>query len=299
MAIARHHEPEPPAFDLGAVAWLAERLSAVFEGGDVAANRLAAINAGAKLGLAPAAIDSMLSSIPLALQETAAQFHCNVGPQIDVAAALRDTTASLAEVNRRYNELMQHFGGVLQDKERLAGELQEASEKLTTLALNDGLTGLANHRAFQETLMRAVALADRVKAPLSLLIVDADNIKQVNDTYGHKTGDVVLVTLAEMLRASLRVSDLAARVGGDEFAILLPNTDEPGAKVVADRLRAKVAERAIRGPFGEFRVTVSLGVVATRGPGCKGREHALYEAAHKAVAAAKQAGRNRVQVVPS
>jgi diguanylate cyclase (GGDEF)-like protein len=295
-AIAHHHDVHAPRLALGAVGWLAERLAAVFEGGDVSRNRLAAVEGGAQLGLSAHVVDELLKAIPTAVQEVAAEFQRDVGPQRDIDLLLRDANAALVEINRTYGELVAQLESLLKEKERLAQELEAANTKLTSLALTDGLTGLHNHRAFQSALTRELARADRERSPLSLVVLDADHFKQVNDTHGHPVGDAVLGKLAEILQRTIRVSDLAARVGGEEFALLLPDTDAEGALVVAERARSAVAQTVMQGPATEFQLTISLGIAMTRGPGCRGRERALYEAADTALYAAKQAGRNRTVI---
>jgi diguanylate cyclase (GGDEF)-like protein len=159
--------------------------------------------------------------------------------------------------------------------------------EIEKLATTDALTGLANRRAFEEALDRTVALAGRTGDPMSLLLVDVDRFKMVNDTHGHPVGDVVLRTLGEVLRASCRETDLPARFGGEEFALVLPATDAAGARVVAERVRHAAEAAAGPVPF-----TVSVGVA------CLG-EHAgdartLLAAADAALYRAKRRGRNRV-----
>lgn len=296
-AIARHHDKEPPASDLASVAWLAERLAGVFEGGDVSKNRVDAIEAGAKLNLAAPVVDEMLKAIPTHVREVAAELKRDVGPQVDLDLLLRDATACLIEINRNYVDLIRQLEETVKEKEAVTEELKDATIKLTTMALSDGLTGCANHRAFQEALVRDLARADRQSAYLSLIIIDADYFKMVNDTHGHKVGDAVLKMIAESLHESVRASDVVARIGGEEFALILPNTPAEGAAIVAERARNAIAAKAVRGTGNrDVKVTVSLGVAATQGPRCRGHEKVLFEAADRALYQAKQQGRNRTMI---
>ena len=124
-------------------------------------------------------------------------------------------------------------------------------------AQTDGLTGLVNHRVFQERLRVEVARARRSRRPLSLCLVDIDGFKQLNDTYGHQVGDDVLESVAAHLAAVLRVNDTAARIGGDEFALLLPETDSHAAEVVADRAHESIRRDTLHRGAG---LTASIGI---------------------------------------
>jgi diguanylate cyclase (GGDEF)-like protein len=164
--------------------------------------------------------------------------------------------------------------------------------RLAELASTDALTGVANRRCFDMVLDDEWKRGARVRAPLALLMIDADHFKQFNDSHGHQAGDAALQLIAGSLRAvARRAGDCAARYGGEEFALILPNTTAEQACIVADRLRADVASRAAATSPGD--ITVSIGVAAAvphrgRAPG------ALIEAADAALYRAKQAGRDRV-----
>lgn len=167
-------------------------------------------------------------------------------------------------------------------------KLEEANERLERLALTDGLTGLPNHRHFQEELDRACRRAERDGNPVSLLMLDVDFFKQFNDTFGHPAGDEVLRRVAAILAESVRGSDVPARYGGEEFAVILPNTDGEAALEVAERIRAAVEAE----PWEKRPVTVSIG--ASTQLGARLRSKQAISDADEALYRSKKEGRNRV-----
>jgi diguanylate cyclase (GGDEF)-like protein len=132
-------------------------------------------------------------------------------------------------------------------------------DRTERLATTDGLTGLTNHRTFQERLEAQLAQAQRYGKRVSLILCDVDHFKLVNDTYGHPVGDEVLRGLARTLLKEARATDVVARYGGEEFAIVMPETDAAGAVVIAERIRDRVARLVFDTPQGPLRVTISLG----------------------------------------
>jgi two-component system cell cycle response regulator len=176
-----------------------------------------------------------------------------------------------------------------------ATRLRKETERL---AITDGLTGLYNRRYFQDRLSQAVELSRRHKERLAVVIVDIDHFKSVNDTYGHPMGDRVLQAFSASLRGSLRRSDLAARFGGEEFAVLLHRAGTRGALTVAGQLRERAEATRVEGPSGEaIAVTVSIGVACF--PRHAETPDGLVERADDALYRAKERGRNRVVLAES
>lgn len=170
----------------------------------------------------------------------------------------------------------------------LRARLEALVSMLGDAALTDSLTGLANRRAFQDRFDAAFAAAQRQQQPLGIVCLDLDFFKSVNDHFGHEAGDRVLRKVADVLQRSVRRSDTAVRLGGEEFVILVPDTDEHGAYVLAERIRM-----AVRQSFedGKYRVTASCGVAGFPRHAAAQRE--LLQLADRALYAAKELGRNR------
>lgn len=174
-------------------------------------------------------------------------------------------------------------------------ELQRANERWKKLATSDGLTGLYNHRYFQERWRREVQRARRYNESLSLMIIDVDHFKNFNDTMGHPQGDVLLKELSTLLTRSVREVDLVARYGGEEFVIVLPKTPKTDAVILAQRVGSMVAQHPFRHrdvqPGG--RLTISVGVSAFPDDGADASE--VIIAADKALYRAKRGGRDSVE----
>jgi diguanylate cyclase (GGDEF)-like protein len=171
-------------------------------------------------------------------------------------------------------------------------ELSDMNSRLERLAVTDGLTGVFNHRRFQEAIRAELVRSERHQRPLGVLMIDVDRFKLVNDALGHPAGDELLRRLAQVLSADLRQTDLIARYGGEEFAVLLPETTKGEALQVAERMRLAVEERINEGAPWPTKVTVSIGV-ATYPEDARTTE-ALVLAADQAMYVAKRQGRNRV-----
>jgi diguanylate cyclase (GGDEF)-like protein len=167
------------------------------------------------------------------------------------------------------------------------------ADQLIELSTTDGLTGLLNIRGFHQRLQQELARARRSRQPLSLVIVDLDGLKRINDRHGHEVGDRALRAVAQTMRDTLRLSDIAARVGGDEFTLLAPNTSEAAAVTLAERIRLRTVEAESQ--LALLAASISLGVV-TFDPAQNNSADAaaLMRAADEALYEAKRGGGNRV-----
>jgi diguanylate cyclase (GGDEF)-like protein len=158
-------------------------------------------------------------------------------------------------------------------------------------ATTDGLTGLVNHRTFQERFANMLGRAERRGFAVSMLLTDIDHFKKVNDTYGHPTGDEVLRRVAAILKASARKIDIVARYGGEEFAIVLEGTDRQGAFQLAERIRQEVEQQSFASQQGAFQATLSIGVASY--PDDARDKADIIARADQSLYAAKHGGRNR------
>ncbi|HTH14780.1 MAG TPA: GGDEF domain-containing protein [Spirochaetia bacterium] len=175
--------------------------------------------------------------------------------------------------------------------------LLERNARLDHLSLHDALSGLANRLLFRNQIEGELARLARSGRVSSLVIVDLDGFKAINDQYGHPAGDAVLVQAARLLQAGVRTVDSVSRWGGEEFLILLPESDPETAAVVADRLRSALEQAVVTGPWGEIRFTASFGVAAL-GAGQPSAFEEAYSRADAALYRAKAAGKNRVEADP-
>ncbi len=297
-ALARHHDVELPRETLAQVAWVAERCAAVFEGGDMIHHRQIAKDAAEVLSITTEQLDALVARVPAMVKELASALDRTVGDQLEIHDLQGRAHERLVALNEHYEGLVHTLEDLLERKETLEQELRAANERLERLASTDELTGVANRRAIDEALRRDLARADRDATPISVILIDVDHFKSVNDTWGHATGDAVLSALGKLMRQMLRASDVAGRWGGEEFLCILPNTDSTGALVVAERLRTNLPLNTVAGPRGPVQVTASFGVATARGPGCRNASEGIMRRADSALYCAKEQGRDRIVMSP-
>jgi diguanylate cyclase (GGDEF)-like protein len=231
---------------------------------------------------------------------------------VDLGAGLFAVAVSLAlgllllrPASRAFDDLSERLGESRAELERQRAAIEEANrrlraqnealrranEVLAQLSLTDGLTRLHNHRHFQDQFAREAKRADRTSQPLALALVDIDDFKRLNDELGHAAGDAVLQGVARLMLEELRDSDFLSRYGGEEFALLAPQTDLDGATALAEKLRLGIARARlpVLGPHGRVSVTVSVGVALY-----DGSTTTTFGAADRALYDAKAAGKDCV-----
>ncbi|MCG7376138.1 sensor domain-containing diguanylate cyclase [Paenibacillus sp. ACRSA] len=197
------------------------------------------------------------------------------------------TKTKLQELYQATQEANKELERLHQEYEVKQQALLKVNDQLEAMASTDPLTGLKNRRFFQNSLLASLILLEQQQRHFSLLVIDIDHFKSINDTYGHPIGDLVLGNLAGLLQSMSRSSDVVARYGGEEFVIILADCDHDQAMEVAERYRSEVASS----DWGQYNITVSIGVAtAVQGD----TDTSVFQRADTALYASKTAGRNRV-----
>lgn len=228
--------------------------------------------------------------------EMLSSFDIDAGSMKPYSQLLQEANDELGKLNLSYEQLIIELKQAKQKSDKLAEELKKTNDQLRLLALRDGLTSLYNHTYFQDALIKEISKAQRYKRILSLIILDLDHFKTVNDTYGHLIGDRVIKRVAAEIKGSIRDADIAARDGGEEFTVILPETGLEGAMQMGERLRNSIEELRLSNDSGiDFGVTVSAGV-ATYDPHKKRviTTVELIKEADRGLYLSKNQGRNRV-----
>jgi diguanylate cyclase (GGDEF)-like protein len=285
--IAFHHNPErvtdPQLRKVTELVRLSGRCADVFVD-DEPAQAIALVRQSCMelYQMSAADADALLAEIGSRTKDVASLFDINIGSALEYEAVLKKANEALVVIT-------------LQSQQQ-ASTLQHQNKQLMRQATTDGLTGLSNRALFDVFLSEHFLDASRRGRPLSLLMLDVDNFKRVNDEYGHQAGDEVLRALGKLLRAAAKPTDLPARYGGEELAVVLPGVGRAAAAALAETIRRAVAAREVKCNKLSIPITASIGV-ATLEPGGPFRDVAhLLKAADMAVYAAKRAGRNCVRV---
>jgi diguanylate cyclase (GGDEF)-like protein len=224
-------------------------------------------------------------------------FDIDPGQMKPFSLMLQEANEELGKLNLSYEYLVIELKQAKETAEKLAGELQTANNKLRDMAFQDGLTGLYNHRYFQDYMEKELSKAVRYQRPFSLIMLDLDYFKKINDQYGHPAGDAVLKEISTAIQRTVRNADVVSRYGGEEFALVLPETPLKGAVILAERLRKRVEQLEVKTNGATIRMTVSLGLTVWE-PGLAVTDKAeIIDAADKALYASKKGGRNKISFV--
>ena len=218
----------------------------------------------------------------------------NVGSRNDEIGQLGNAFNTMHNtIKRQIGELNAHRDMLEQEVRERTKDLEQANQKLDLISKTDELTGLPNRRDMNETIANEVGRVQRTHKPFCFIFIDIDHFKNINDTYGHACGDLILKSVAQTVRTLLRKYDVFARYGGEEFLTLLPETDLEGAAVVAERFRKKIEQMTVRYADFTIKVTITLGV--SRYDERLGADRSIQMAA-KALYRGKESGRNQVIV---
>jgi diguanylate cyclase (GGDEF)-like protein len=277
---------------------LSDLLSAVYHGNrSIEKIRMVTSNLNANFGIQGDPVDDLINQTATKSLEILSTFDITRGAMKPFSLILQEANEELTNLNTSYEMLVIEMKQAKEKAEKLAKELHSANEKLHELASCDALTGLYNHRFFQEAMDNELSLAKTRKKEFSLIIFDIDHFKKVNDTYGHPIGDRVLIAVSRAAEKSLRKTDIMARYGGEEFAVILPETDFKAAKAVAERLCEDIECLVINVDGITIKTTVSVGFTSYRHNIKIQEKDTIIKMADNALYVAKQSGRNRVHAI--
>jgi diguanylate cyclase (GGDEF)-like protein len=301
MPIACHHAGKDCPEDFKSIAdilRLSDIVSSVYHGNKSPRkfSELTQLLQG-KLGMTETEVGEFVDLIADKTVEILTSFEIDAGNMKPYSQILQEANEELGRLNLSYEQLVMELKQAKEIAEKLAVEAWETKEKLREFAIKDGLTSLYNHRHFQEIMDKEILRVERYSHILSLIMIDIDYFKKINDTYGHPKGDVVLRSIAEVFENTIRKSDAAARYGGEEFAIMLPETDIKGAVILAERLRQMVEKMELNMGDKMVRITISIGVTAYDPAKGRKTKAEIIDAADKALYNSKKTGRNKLSIV--
>ncbi len=298
LSILHHHSElkEEGCDDSAVLLGIAGKISGIYHAMD--SNNLSSdVHAGLEDGynLTREQVNELIDIVGEKSKEVLKLFAIEPGDIKPFSLIMQEANEELGRLNLSYEQIVLELKESKQKADKLALELKIANERLRELAYRDALTGLFNHRYFKEIMLAEVERAARYQNPLSLLLIDIDLFKKVNDTFGHPAGDYVLHEVASTFTKLVRNCDIVARYGGEEFAIILPETVGSSAKVLAQRVRRGIEQLEIHYETNTIPVTISCGIAS-----CDFKTTAMtlaefVEYSDRALYKAKKNGRNRVE----
>jgi two-component system cell cycle response regulator len=248
------------------------------------------------LKLIPEQIEDILGRVHLVVKEAGTYFNLRMKPTNSVQEILQEANIRLSLINLDYDQMNKQLILAKMHLENMTSELENKNKILGNLANIDGLTGIYNHRFFQNALDKEISRSIRHETQLSILLIDIDHFKKFNDTYGHQIGDFILTKFSNTLKENIRKYDTLARYGGEEFVIILPETGPEDAIVTAKKLREIIASTTFKDTNEEYHVTASFGhACSTPALVDNFSKNELINHADLALYQAKENGRNRVE----
>ncbi len=248
------------------------------------------------LGLEERVLKDFLDNVHAEVNQTADYFEFRINEQKSIAEILQIANAELSVLNLSYEEMNRALVEKTVKLELLTAELERKNHQLELLANIDGLTEAYNHRYFQNFLDQEINRSKRYNRSLALVLADIDHFKKLNDTFGHQIGDEVLRQFCDVCRADLREYDLFSRYGGEEFALVLPETGIEEAETVAEKLRLAIARHTFEHNHENIRITASFGVFAMSPATEPYTKNEMISFSDQAMFQAKKKGRNQVVV---
>ncbi len=253
--------------------------------------------AGKLLGLTTEHIETILNQVHIKVKEAGAYFNLKIKTTKSVQEILQEANIRLSLMNLDYEQMNKQLIQAKIHLENLTKELEDKNRTLDNLANIDGLTGAYNHRYFQNILDQEISRTVRHNAPISILLIDIDHFKKVNDTYGHQVGDFVLAEFAKIIKQNIRQYDILARYGGEEFIVILPETNSDDAASVGEKLRSIIEQTGFQDDRETYHITASFGQASST-PATEDNfeKDTLINQADQALYEAKEKGRNRLVI---
>jgi two-component system, cell cycle response regulator len=251
--------------------------------------------AGKLLALTTENIENILEQIHIKVKEAGAYFNLKIKTTKSVQEILQEANIRLSLINLDYDQMNKQLIQAKIHLEELTKELEKKNRTLDNLANIDGLTGAFNHRYFQIVLDQEINRAERHNTSISILLIDIDHFKKVNDTYGHQVGDFVLTEFSKTIQQHIRQYDILARYGGEEFIVILPETNGDDAEAVGEKLRSVIENTPFQDSRETYHITASFGLAScTPATEDNFNKSNLIHQADQALYEAKEKGRNRV-----
>jgi len=277
--------------------YLSDKISSVYHGSR-SSEKLEAIKSflGTKYEQKEEDVENLIDLVAKRSIEILSVFEIDPADMKPYSEILEEANEELGKLNLSSEQLLIKFKEAKDRAETLASQMKLANEKLRTMALRDGLTGLFNHRYFQEIFDQEFDRAVRYKRPFSLMMLDLDHFKKVNDSHGHRVGDIVLQEVSALILSTVRTNDVVARYGGEEFAVIAPETDLKGAAVLAERIRKTVEQMEISADSATVKATISIGVVTYLPEKKTATKSEILDAADKSLYESKRNGRNKLSI---
>lgn len=297
--IRYHHckDPKEPHGNSALILSFANKISAMYHG--TQSNRKAVeVRQGLKetYQLPDEQIDRIIDAIGEKAREVMELFAIKPGDMKPFSQIMQGAIEELGRLNFSYEQIVLELKQAKQNAEQLAIDLKQANDRLRQLAFRDELTGLYNQRYLQQVIESELQRSIHHKHPLSLLLIDIDYFKKVNDTFGHIVGDHVLKNVSQIMAKLVRQSDMVARYGGEEFAIVMPETGKDRGMLLAQRVRRGIEQHQISNNGQFISVTVSIGLVSTDMANVEIAKETFIAQSDQALYKAKTNGRNRVEI---
>lgn len=300
--IRNHHQCEAVSGDYreqSAILCIADNLASFYSGTqDVEQIRRAKRIFDTIFGITGNKVENLIEAVGNMALDVLSSFEISAGAMRPFSLILQEANEQLSNLYDSYELLVIELKQAKEKAEKLARELREANDMHREMAFRDELTGIYNRRFFQEALDLELMRAQRYDRQFSLIIFDVDNFKSINDAYGHTVGDLVLINISKAVQNIVRMTDIFARYGGDEFVVIMPETGIDSASVVAENLRRRIEELTTSVEGQSIEALISIGYTSySSALGNKSKED-IISMADKALYIAKHSGKNSARALP-